>query len=96
MVGSKFVDSAQTTRLGSAHSYADQSHPAVISNRLGVNSLDFDSTNSHMTWETVDLSNSRAVIEKHSEVKPGKVNEAYVGSREKSPRFINSAYWSTF
>ena len=96
LISSKFVDSSQTTRLGSTHSYTDQSHPAVISNRAGVNSLDFDSTNSHMTWETVNLSESRAVVEKHSEVKFGKVNEAYVGSREKSPRFINSAYWSTF
>ena len=87
------IDYTLFNRISSARSFLPTSHPAVLSSSVNEsNSLGYDSTASVTRKVTSSTSN---VIEETS-FKNVAVGEAFVGSREKTPRSMNTAYWSTF
>ena len=87
--------------VSSARSLVSSSHPAVLSSSTrGSNSLDYDNSVSEEKSSTYSY-NDPAILKGNkimelTTIKKLPVAEAFVGSREKTPRSINTAYWSTF
>ena len=89
-----YANLSTVSNLASVRSFISNSHPAVLSSSVNnTNSLDYDSTSS-LTQGLRYSTNGN--FEELSSSKKGSVGEVFVGSREKSPKAINSAYWSTF
>ena len=89
-----FIDKVQFNNIASGRSFLSGSYPAVQSSLPEAsNSLGYDSTrstvkSSHYTpsGELLDLTASKKTPS----------GDVFIGSREKTPRAINTAYWSTF
>lgn len=89
-----YSNSSTVNRLASTRSFIAGSHPAVLSSSLNnINSLAYDSTSSKTAGLHYSVGGG---FEYLTGSKKGSVGEVFVGSREKSPKSINSAYWSTF
>ena len=87
---SQYVDSQQLNKLASSRSFISESHsPVLSSDRRLNNSLDFDTTSS-VTQKTAYSSSGS--LESSTVVSSGSVGDVFVGSREKTPRSINTAY----
>lgn len=85
-----YVDSAQFNKLASSRSFISESHPAVLSSDRRLNSaLEFDTTQSVRQSSSYSASGT---FESTSSVSQGSVGDVFVGSREKTPRSINTAY----
>jgi len=70
------------------------SYPAVQSSLpSGSNSLNYDATTSSTSSTYYTPSGD---LETKISSKKSAVGDVFVGSREKTPRAINTAYWSTF
>jgi len=83
------VDYALFNRLSSARSFVPTTHPAVLSSSVNeTNSLEYDS----MSSIAKKVSSTDSKVVKTSTHKAVSVGEAFVGSREKTPRFINTSY----
>ena len=89
------VDNALTAHATSTQSLSHTPHPAVLtSSPLGSNSLSYDSsaTQTHQTaYAKEGTLNDTTQINRKSPV-----GDVFIGSREKTPRSINTAYWDTF
>ena len=90
---SDHVDASSAQKLLSSQTFVDQSHPPVMGARGSSHGLGFDSA--AVNYSKTYLS-GEGILEKGTGSGNIKVPEAYVGSRERSPKFLNSAYWSTF
>lgn len=89
-----YIDQQQFNKLASTRSLLSESHPAVISADSRFNdTLSYDSTSS--VTNQVSYTPKGTLMDTTS-VKKGAVGDVLVGSREKTPRSINTAYWSTF
>lgn len=89
-----YANLSTVTSLASARSFIADSHPAVLSSSLEYsNSLNYDSTSSTTKGLSYGVDGT---LESSSTLKKGSVGEVFVGSREKTPKAVNSAYWSTF
>jgi len=85
-----YANLSTVSNLASVRSFISSSHPAVLSSSVNnTNSLDYDSTSS-LTQGLRYSTNGN--FEELSNSKKGSVGEVFVGSREKSPKAINSAY----
>jgi|FrelakmetLWP11LW_1041352.scaffolds.fasta_scaffold02292_2 hypothetical protein len=83
------VDYTLFNRLSSARSFVPTTHPAVLSSSANeTNSLEYDS----MSSIAKKVSSTDSKVVKTSAHKAVSVGEAFVGSREKTPRFINTSY----
>jgi len=89
-----YADYALTGNLASSRSFISESHPAVQSSLpSGSNSLNYDATTAASTSTSYTLSGE---LEETTSSQKSSVGDVFVGSREKTPRAINTAYWSTF
>jgi len=88
-----YADYGLTSNLLSLRTFISNSYPAVLSSDpMNSNSLEYDAT----TSQSVSRRYSQSALLDLSLVKKNLVSEAFIGSREKSPKAINTAYWSTF
>lgn len=85
-----YPDQQQFNKLAGARSLISESHPAVLSSdpRLS-NSLNYDSTSS--VTRSISYT-TKGTLEDTVSVKKSAVGEVFVGSREKTPTAINTAY----
>jgi hypothetical protein len=87
---SNYVDRALTNKLGSSRSFLTSSYPAVLSSSaLSTNSLEYDSPVAISS--SLDVRGGSSVVDT-STVKQGTAADVFVGSRDKTPRAINTAY----
>lgn len=89
-----YADKTLVAKLSSLRSLNTSGMPPVLSaNSENSNSLEYDSlaSSTELTKKT-----SQGGIEVVRDVTKGAVGEVFVGSREKTPRAINTSYWSTF
>lgn len=88
-----FPDYSTLNVLASSRSFLSGSYSAVLSSSpLNSNSLSYDtSVSTHYNLAT-DLGFK---IEDYIKYQKNPVSEVFIGSREKTPRAINTAYWST-
>lgn len=85
-----YSDYQLVNKLASARSFISESHPAVnSSNPLLSNSLDYDSTKSRIQSVAYDSDGS---LSDSTVANKSAVGDVFVGSREKTPRSINTAY----
>lgn len=85
-----YADNALMNKLGSARSFLSSSYPAVLSSSAKYsNSLDYDS--SEVASSSFNAKGGTSVIA-HTSSKKGLSGDVFVGSREKTPRAINTAY----
>jgi len=85
-----YIDQQQFNKLASTRSLLSESHPAVISADSRFNdTLSYDSTSS--VTNQVSYTPKGTLMDTTS-VKKGAVGDVLVGSREKTPRSINTAY----
>jgi hypothetical protein len=85
-----YVDRSIANKLGSARSFLSSSYPAVLSSSaLSTNSLEYDSPVSISS--SLDTTGGTAIVDT-TKIKSGSVADVFVGSREKTPRAINTAY----
>ena len=85
-----YVDRALTNKLGSSRSFLSSSYPAVLSSSaLSTNSLEYDSPVAISS--SLDVRGGSSVVDT-STVKQGAAADVFVGSRDKTPRAINTAY----
>ena len=88
-----YVDWAQFNKLASSRSFVSDSHPPVLSSdRRLNNTLNFDTTSSVHTDQSYLSEGSFTSL---STVSKGSVGDVFIGSREKTPKSINTAYWSS-
>ena len=91
---SDYADYSLTNNLASSRSFLSESHPAVLSSLpSGSNSLNYDSTTA--TTGTTSYT-ADGELQESSKRSKSSVGDVFVGSREKTPRAVNTAYWSTF
>jgi len=84
-----FIDYTLFNRISSARSFLPTSHPSVLSSSANEsNSLEYDSTAS----VTRKLTSSTSSVTEATSSKNVAVGEAFIGSREKTPRSMNTAY----
>lgn len=77
----------------SSRSFMSGSYPAILSaSTNNWNSLNYDESAS-MQYEQTQVNGGQ--IEEHIIRKNNSVGEVFIGSREKTPRSINTAYWSS-
>ena len=89
-----YLDYQLACYLASHRSFISESHaPVTSSNPVLADPLHYDSTKSTTRTISTDSSGDVSV---NTKVKKSAGGEAFVGSREKTPRSINTAYWSTF
>ena len=87
---SNYADYSLTNNLASSRSFLSESHPAVMSSLpSGSNSLNYDSTTA-VTGSTSYTVNGE--LEESSRVSKSSVGDVFVGSREKTPRAVNTSY----
>ena len=83
-----------TTALGS-QAYTATAHPAVqTSSPYGQNSLSYDTPVSKQLNR--NYSDNGILIQGFSRNRASSVGEVFIGSREKTPKSVNTAYWDTF
>ena len=91
---SDYADYSTLNNLASSRSFMTGSYPAVVSSLSeNTNSLDFDTAVSTNSTNSLSALRSDA---KEKAISRGTVGDVFIGSREKTPKAINSAYWSTF
>ena len=91
---SSYADYALAGNLASSRSFLTGSYPAVQSSLpSGSNSLNYDATTA--VTDKVSYSPDGQFEDLRASQKSS-VGDVFVGSREKTPRAINTAYWSTF
>ena len=91
---SDYANFSQTHCLVEPRSFAAAPHPAVYGVHVdGTSSLEYDST-AHRS-KALQYSTSGDLVSV-SKTKKTAVGDIFAGSREKTPRSINTAYWSTF
>lgn len=89
-----FVDTSLVNNIASSRSFTALPHPAVQSSLpTGAQSLEYDSSTART--EARSFSSKGEFVVQHKS-KRGPVGDVFVGSREKTPKSINTAYWSTF
>jgi len=87
---SDYPNSSTLSNLASSRSFISESHPAILSSSINyLNGLDYDATSSLSEGIRYSVDGN---LEHFSTLKKGSVGEAFVGSREKTPKSINSAY----
>lgn len=85
-----YADYALTGNLAGSRSFISESHPAVQSSLpAGSNSLNYDATTSTSNTTSYTLSGE---LEETTTSEKSSVGDVFVGSREKTPRAINTAY----
>lgn len=91
---SAYADKALVSKLSSLRSLNVSGMPPVLSaNAANSNSLEYDSLNSSTEVIKKAAQGDMEVLRTSSK---SAVGEVFVGSREKTPRAINTSYWSTF
>ena len=89
-----YADYSLVNKAANAQSFSATPHPAVLSSSpLAANSLDYDSGLSRS--KTTEYSKT-GLLSQTSAAKKSPVGDVFVGSREKTPRSLNTAYWDTF
>lgn len=89
-----YVDYQLFNNIASSRSFISESHsPITSSNAALSNTLNYDSN--QVITKSVSYDNNGS-LEDVFLSKKGKVGDVFVGSREKTPKAINTAYWSTF
>lgn len=87
---SNYADYSLTNNLASSRAFLSESHPAVLSSLpSGSNSLDYDATTAKTGSTSYTLSGE---LEESSKTLKSSVGDVFVGSREKTPRAVNTAY----
>ena len=83
-----YTDHQLVNNISSSRSLMVDQHPAVLSSRTSmVNSLNYDTNkidNIHVIPRTQEVKNFVPV------------SDMFIGSREKTPRVLNSTYWDSF
>ena len=92
---SGYLDNVLTSRALSTQTYTSSSHPAVLSsNPAHSNSLSYDSS---IARTEKNIYNKAGLLVQGSSVnRKSLVGDVFIGSREKTPKSINTAYWDTF
>jgi hypothetical protein len=85
-----YSDVSLVNKLGSARSFLASSYPAVLSSSAKYsNSLEYDSSEiSSTSFNTRE----GALVKAHTSSKKALSGDVFIGSREKTPRAINTAY----
>ena len=90
------VDYTLFNKLASSRSFLQSSHPSVLSsNNLESNSLAYDRSAPVTSTKVANLWSYTNFLEQ-SKASTNAVGDVFVGSREKTPQAINSAYWTSF
>lgn len=90
---SGFADLATFASLASSRSFMLDSHPAVITSSVsGSNSLDYDAASSLSRTLSTSKEDKSLITSSSTFVKKGSSSEVFIGSRENTPKVINSAY----
>lgn len=91
---SGYVDSSLFAKTASSRTFTAVTHPAVHSTTdQQLSSLEFDSTDNKSTKFGYGL---KGELVYNQVTKKTPVGDIFVGSREKTPRSINTSYWATF
>lgn len=89
-----YVDYQLFNKISSSRSFISESHsPVTSSNPALSNSLGYDSNK--IITRSIEYDQEGKLIDRFTS-KQSKVGDVFVGSREKTPKAINTAYWSTF
>ena len=90
----QYINYTLFNNLLTAQSFNQVSLPAVQSLReWSLNSLEHDTTN---TYESFLIYKPVKGLTLHFNRTSGLTNDLFIGSREKTPRALNTTYWSTF
>lgn len=85
-----YADYALTGNLAGSRSFISESHPAVQSSLpSGSNSLNYDATTATSNSTAYTLNGE---LEETTTSEKSSVGDVFVGSREKTPRAVNTAY----
>jgi len=91
---SGYVDNSLFAKTASSRTFTAINHPAVHSTTdQQLSSLEFDSTDNVATKTGYNL---KGDLVSNQVTKKTPVGDIFVGSREKTPRSINTSYWATF
>jgi hypothetical protein len=94
-IESGLTDQPLTTRALGSQVYTATAHPAVqTSSPYGQNSLSYDTPVSKQLNR--NYSDTGILIQGFSRNRASSVGEVFIGSREKTPKSVNTAYWDTF
>ena len=94
-IESGMVDQSLSVRALGSQVYTTAAHPAVqTSSPHGQNSLSYDTPISKQLNR--GYGNTGILIQGFSRNRTSSVGEVFIGSREKTPKSINTAYWDTF
>ena len=94
-IESGLTDQPLTTRALGSQVYTATAHPAVqTSSPYGQNSLSYDTPVSKQLNR--NYSDNGTLIQGFSRNRASSVGEVFIGSREKTPKSVNTAYWDTF
>ncbi len=89
-----YIDKPLLSKVSSSRSFNNAGLPPILSaDTAHSNSLEYDSGKAVASTLKV---NQQGEISRVTTSKRSPVGEVFVGSREKTPRSINTAYWSTF
>ena len=89
-----YADSSQTSRVLGATTVATTLFPAVLSsNPTRAAGLDYDTT---LGSSNTLLTDSAGVENRFITSKFSPASDAMTGPRDKAPKSLNAAYWSTF
>ena len=92
---SGYVDVPLSSKSFSIETLSHTPHPAVVStSSTGSNSLSYDSTFSKGVQSHYAPLNT--LITRTTTNRKSQVGDVFIGSREKTPKSINTAYWDTF
>lgn len=90
----KYVDYRLFSTLASSSSFNVTAQPAIHSlSARSLNSLEHDTTSSYLSVLQYVANQGLAQLDQKTE---GLAGDLFVGSREKTPRALNTSYWSTF
>lgn len=94
-VESGLADQSLTAKALGSQTYTATAHPAVqTSSPHGQNSLSYDTPISKQAHR--NYSDTGILIQGFKRNRASSVGEVFIGSREKTPKSINTAYWDTF
>jgi hypothetical protein len=94
-IESGMVDQSLSVRALGSQVYTTAAHPAVqTSSPHGQNSLSYDTPISKQLNR--GYGDTGILIQGFSRNRTSSVGEVFIGSREKTPKSINTAYWDTF
>ena len=95
LIESGLADQSLSVRALGSQVFTATSHPAVqTSSPQGQNSLSYDTPISNQLNR--GYSDNGTLMQGFSRNRSSSVGEVFIGSREKTPRSINTAYWDTF